>query len=444
MDLFEEVSRDKRGVPQELGIAAELATPLAAAAGTTVICGGDVVLADRVATSHDVLLREGRIIAIEPSRTRAPQPGLTIIEATGRLVAPGFIDIHSDYIETVASPRPTVVLDLAASLYGADRELVAHGVTTIFHSLSVYQLLVFDHKPIRRFENVMRLIELINLMRAREGTGHLIRHRVHLRVELDAVQRLAAIEASLRAGDIDLLSFMDHTPGQGQYRDLELFSKVLRSYRRELDENAVREIVNEQQQGDKLGFSDMRHLATLAHEHGVVVASHDDDSTAKLDFMEEVGVSISEFPISLEVAHSARLRGMHCIAGAPNVLMGCSHSGNLSAREAVCAQASDILCSDYCPAALLHAVFELHRSCGLGLAEAFALVTRNPADAVGLGGELGEIAEGRRGDILVIAYRENVQGGDAIPVVERVFVEGHPVFAVAYPQANRPACNCAA
>jgi alpha-D-ribose 1-methylphosphonate 5-triphosphate diphosphatase len=402
---------------------------------TTIICGGNVVLASRVAPAHDVLIRDGRIIAVEPSRPHTPTAGLSLVDASNRLVTPGFIDLHSDYIEGIASPRPSVVLDLGAALYEADRTLVSHGITTIYHSLSVYQMLVFDHKPIRRFENVMRLVELIALLRAQECTGHLIRHRVHLRVELDAVRHLDDIERCLRSGAIDLLSFMDHTPGQGQYRDLEVFSKTLRGYRHEMDEHAVREVIGAQQTADKLSLADMLRLAALADEYGLAIASHDDDSTEKLDLMEKVGASISEFPISFEVARNAHARGMHCTVGAPNVLMGHSHSGNLSAREAICSQAGDILCSDYCPAALLRAVFELHRACGLGLAESFALVTRNPARAVGLGGQLGEIAQGSRADLLIVAMREGVQGGEAIPLVERVFVEGRSVFAVDYPDS---------
>lgn len=423
-------------VPDTLDETAPLAPTAEVAADetTTIICGGDVVLASRIALAHDVLIRGGRIVVVEPSRPRTPAPGLRLINALGRLVAPGFIDIHSDYIESVASPRPTVVMDLGAALLGADRELVAHGVTTIYHSLSVYRMLIFDHKPIRRFENVMSLVELISRMRADEGQGHLIRHRTHLRVELDATDRLGDIEACLRAGRIDLLSFMDHTPGQGQYRDLDVFSQILRSYRKELDDEAAREVALKQQAAEKLTDNDMRRLAALARERGIAVASHDDDSPEKLERMAQIGASISEFPISLEVARLSRSRGMHSIAGAPNVLMGGSHSGNLSAREAIRAQASDILCSDYYPAALLRAVFDLARDCGIELAQAFAFVTLNPARAVGLAGELGEIAEGKRADLLIIARHGGPWGDAMIPVVERVLVEGRPVFRVDYPQ----------
>ncbi|MDR2108494.1 MAG: alpha-D-ribose 1-methylphosphonate 5-triphosphate diphosphatase, partial [Coriobacteriales bacterium] len=410
----------------------------------TVILGGTVVLADRLAANHDVIISDGRIVAIEPSCERVPlwdaqssvsggerghrdgssvlfsdeltaaigrlqenrtdEPSLCplLVDARGCYVMPGFIDIHSDYIESVASPRPGVVMDLSAALYEADRALVAQGVTTIFHSLSIYGLTVFDHKPIRRFENVSRLIEQIGAMREREADGHLIRHRMHLRVELDAVARLIEIHDYLLAGKVDLLSFMDHTPGQGQYRDLEVFVNTLRGYKRDISDEAAHELIRRQQGAAKLSLEQMRRLIATAHEQGIAVASHDDDSADKLELMQQLGVSISEFPISLAVAREAARRKLHTVAGAPNVLLGHSHSGNLSAREAVCAGAADILCSDYYPAALLRAVFTLHHDCNIALPDAVALVTLNPARATGLDAELGEIAVGKRGDILVV------------------------------------------
>ena len=139
---------------------------------------------------------------------------LPVVDARGAYVVPGLIDIHSDYVENVASPRPSVVMDLSTSLYKADRELVSHGVTTIFHSLSVYGAHVFDHKPIRDFGNVSALIDRVAALRAGEERDHLIRHRLHMRVELDSVDLYDDIESFLRSGKVDLVSFMDHTPGR--------------------------------------------------------------------------------------------------------------------------------------------------------------------------------------------------------------------------------------
>lgn len=423
-----------------------------------IIRGGTVVCADRVLPDCDVVVIDGRIAAIEPvgasdfdAQPDATMGVLPVVDARGAYVVPGLIDIHSDYVENVASPRPSVVMDLSTSLYKADRELVSHGVTTIFHSLSVYGAHVFDHKPIRDFGNVSALIDRVAALRAGEERDHLIRHRLHMRVELDSVDLYDDIESFLRSGKVDLVSFMDHTPGQGQYRDLLVFGDTLKGYRDVSDED-VRDIVRQQQESQKLTYAQITALAAVARERGVSIASHDDDSEDKLAFMDGLEATISEFPISLDIARAARARGMHTIAGAPNVMLGHSHSGNLSAREAVQAGTIDVLCSDYYPAALLDAVFTLRDQCGLDIAKAFALVTINPAKAAGIADEVGSIAVGKRADVLLVreiscgegegsgehpGARPDGRTARTMPVVTRAFVGGRSVFRSHYPDQPR-------
>ncbi|MEA5020733.1 MAG: alpha-D-ribose 1-methylphosphonate 5-triphosphate diphosphatase [Gordonibacter sp.] len=404
-----------------------------------IIRGGTVVCADHVRPDCDLVVIDGRIAAIEPAGTCEfdAQPDATVgvlpvVDARGAYVVPGLIDIHSDYVENVASPRPSVVMDLATSLYKADRELVSHGITTIYHSLSVYGAQIFDHKPIRDFGNVSTLIDQVASLREGEERDHLIRHRLHMRIELDSVDLYDDISTFLRSGKVDLVSFMDHTPGQGQYRDLLIFGETLKGYRDVTDEE-VRDIVRQQQESKKLTYAQISTLASVARERGISLASHDDESAEKLAFMDGLEATISEFPLSLEVAREARARGMHTVVGAPNVMLGHSHSGNLSAREAVEAGAVDVLCSDYYPAALLDAVFALRDECDLDIARAFALVTINPAKAAGIADEVGSLAVGKRGDVLLV--REITCDGSArtMPVVTRAFVGGHSVFRSHYP-----------
>ena len=403
----------------------------------TLISGGKLVLSDRVVENRDLIIEDGRIAAIVPAGSFGGAE-FRVVDAAGCYVAPGFVDIHSDYIETVASPRPSVVMDLRTALYGVDRSLAMHGVTTIYHSLSIYGRSLFDHKPIRQFENVLKMIRIIDQMRETEAFDHLIRHRLHLRLELDAVDYFERVSALLEGGKLDLLSFMDHTPGQGQYRDLALYAETLRGYRDDLTDAEIARIVAEQQSADKLTLAQIEALVALARLRGVSVASHDDDTFETLEFIWQRGATISEFPISLEVARSARELGMHTIAGASNVLLGYSHSGNLSARESVAAGVTSILCSDYYPAAMLKAVFVLNEICGISLPEAFALVTLNPARAVGIDDELGEIAEGKRADLLLIRKVAEDEHGMAIPMVEEVFVQGQSVVRASYPELGGP------
>lgn len=420
-----------------------------------IIRGGTVVCADCVLENHDVVVRDGIIEAVVSTSSAAAtvrplyfagaddtgtpgfdvdvRTGLPVVDAHGAYVTPGMIDIHSDYIENIASPRPSVVMDLPTSLYKCDRELVGHGITTIFHSLSVMGNDEFKPKPIRHFENVSRLLAAIAAMREGEERDHLIRHRMHLRIELDAVDRYAEIERYIEDGLVDLVSFMDHTPGQGQYRDLLVYAETVKGYHENgMTDEEVAAVVNMRQTCAKLSYDQLAHLASLARARGISLASHDDDSTDKLDVMGNLGVRISEFPIDMDTAREARGRNLHTIAGAPNVMMGRSHSGNLSAREAVQAHVIDVLCSDYYPAALLNAVFILNKTCGIDMAEAFALVTVNPARAVGVDDTIGSIACGKRADILVV--REIGCGENQVmPVVTRAFVGGHSVYRTHYP-----------
>lgn len=419
---------------------------------TVIISGGTVICEDGVLPHHDVYIRNRKIAAIRPTdeRTSASVPSTeqlaemaadeqtpalpVVIDARGAYVAPGMIDIHSDYVEIIASPRPSVVMDMETSLYQVDRLLASYGVTTIYHSLSLYGQKVFDHKPIRNFDNVVKLVDAVRRIRATEEEDHLIRHRLHLRIEVDAVAHYERIREMVADGAVDMISFMDHTPGQGQYADLEVFSHTLKGYRDLTDED-IAEIIHTQQTSNKLSLAQMMELSRLAHEQGISVASHDDDSLEKLDCMQSLNTLISEFPITLDVAHSARERGMHTLAGAPNVLLGRSHSGNLSAREAVKAGAIDVLCSDYYPAAMASAAFILHKTAGLGLAEAFALVSCNPAQAAGISNRVGSLAVGKRADIVVLRELPVATGveGVSMPVVTETLVGGRVVFQSNYP-----------
>lgn len=422
-------------------------------ANSLIIRGGNVVTETDILPNHDIAIKQGTIVAISPTLANARSrdaessdgienpglaidvaTGLPIVDARGAYVVPGMVDIHSDYIESVASPRPSVVMDLPTSLYKVDRELVAHGVTTIYHSLSTYGESIFDHKPIRSFDNVSKLVDGISDIRDGEEHDHLIRHRLHLRLELDAINRVEEIMRYLEEGKIDLISFMDHTPGQGQYRNLLIFADTMKGYRDGITDEEVASIIERQQTSKKIGPDILKKLADMAYDQGISLASHDDDSKEKLDFMESLGTVISEFPIDVETACNARRRGMHTLAGAPNVMLGHSHSGNLSAREGVQEGVIDMLCSDYYPAALIDAVFILHRECGVSLPNAFALVTANPAKAVGIDDEVGSLAVGKRADILLV--REIGCGSESnvtTPVITRAFVGGNSVYRSHYP-----------
>ena len=390
-----------------------------------VIRNGIIVQPDRLLFGYELVVVEDHIEAIQrQGALDAEAAGAGIIDAHGGYVVPGLIDIHSDYIETVISPRPTT------ALFEAERELLAHGITTMFHSLSVYGNDKMDVKPVRQWDRTEQIIALISRAKRTEGrNAHLIRHRLHLRLEIDNVNLVEQVEHRLRAGEIDELSFMDHTPGQGQYRDMEIWRKSFRG--KSLSEQEAAAMAADAQAAPKLSYEQLSYLAGIAREQGIALASHDDDSIDKLDLMRELGCTISEFPISQEVAAAAVERGMFTVMGTPNILLGKSHSGNLSARDAVRAGVARCLCSDYYPTAMLQSAFVLHRDFKLPLEQAFAMLTINPARAVKIDGMLGSLEEGKKADILVV--REVEEGQRSYPVITASLVDGRVVSRMWYP-----------
>ncbi|GGA33959.1 phosphonate metabolism protein PhnM [Psychrobacillus lasiicapitis] len=380
-----------------------------------IIHNGKVITEEGIIEGKAVLVVGEIIEAIIPQEQVSNYPHAELIDARGGYISPGFIDIHSDYIETVASPRPTSMMDFNISLREAEKILISHGITTMFHSLSFYKEDVFTHKPMRNPKNIQRMVDAID---ATHNELHLIRHRLHARFEIDNIDEVDCLAQNIEDGKVHLLSFMDHTPGQGQYRNLEVYRETLKGYRNISDDD-VNVLIAERQSTEFLTIEKIKEVADIALSKGIAVASHDDDDIKKLELVQSFGTTISEFPITLEVAKKAKEIGLHTIAGAPNVLLGGSHSGNLSAAEAISHDCVDILCSDYYPAALLHAIFELHEKHGNDLHKMFMMVTLNPAKAVRMDEELGSIKVGKKADILVIERME-----DGYPMLTATMVNG--------------------
>ncbi|MDI2587297.1 phosphonate metabolism protein PhnM [Psychrobacillus sp. NEAU-3TGS] len=380
-----------------------------------IIHNGKVITEEGIIEGKAVVVVGEIIEAIIPQEEVSAYPNVELIDARGGYISPGFIDIHSDYIETVASPRPTSMMDFNISLREAEKILISHGITTMFHSLSFYKEDVFTHKPMRNPKNIQRMVDAID---ATHSELHLIRHRLHARFEIDNIDEVDSLVQNIEDGKVHLLSFMDHTPGQGQYRNLEVYRETLKGYRNISDDD-VNVLIAERQSTEFLTIEKMKEVADIALSKGIAVASHDDDDIKKLELVQSFGTTISEFPITLDVAKKAKEIGLHTIAGAPNVLLGGSHSGNLSAAAAISQDCVDILCSDYYPAALLHAIFELHEKHGNDLHKMFMMVTLNPAKAVRMDEELGSIKVGKKADLLVIERME-----DGYPMLTATMVNG--------------------
>ena len=282
----------------------------------------------------------------------------------------------------------------------------------------------FSHKPIRDPENVQRFVKLIADTHSK---SHLIRHRFHARLEIDHLEEVGRLKQYMKEKKVHLISFMDHTPGQGQYADLKIYRDTIKSYNHHLSNEDIDQMIVKHKNKKRLGIVDLQEIAVEASRHHIAIASHDDDSIEKLEMNARIGVNISEFPTRLNIAQEAKKKGFFTLAGAPNILLGGSHSGNLSAAEAIQHDAIDILCSDYYPPSLLHAIFFMHKNYGTNLVDMMNMLTINPARAVKMGHELGSLSEGKKADLLVIEMID-----DAFPVITTVMVDGDPVMRMNY------------
>ncbi|UVK48176.1 alpha-D-ribose 1-methylphosphonate 5-triphosphate diphosphatase (plasmid) [Mesorhizobium sp. AR07] len=369
----------------------------------------EIVLEDRV-IEQGALRIEGGVIA----EIKEGLVANAAVEGNGRLLLPGFVDMHGDMIEKEVEPRVNVRMPLVLGIYDLDRKLASCGVTTAFAALS-FQPEIYGH--IRSIEHTSAMIGALTGMR----DELLVDHHVHARIEVTFPSALPTVERLLNAGAVGLISLMDHTPGQGQYRDIEKHvANVAKQHG--INESAAAELVRKRM-SDKAAGGDSMHvvmdLANLARTRAVPLASHDDDTLEKVALMHCLGVAISEFPITLEVAAEARRQGLATAMGAPNALRGVSYSGNLSAREAYENGVLDILASDYHPSAILPALLALGDIGSGGLPASVALATANPAQALGFV-DRGRIAEGLRADLVVAErgsmprLRATIRGGRMI------------------------------
>ncbi|MDR1321414.1 MAG: alpha-D-ribose 1-methylphosphonate 5-triphosphate diphosphatase [Gracilibacteraceae bacterium] len=351
-----------------------------------------------------------------------------VVDARGRCVMPGMIDVHSDKLEQYIQPRPTSQVDFEFALKICERDLLSAGITTMYHSISLFGDEFFGVSPLRTKESVQKMADLIAGVHLRD---HLIRHRFHLRLEIDNPKAYDIAREMIDQGKAQQISFMDHTPGQGQYRTMAAYQETVSQYDGTHNGKAVRALSAEElreyhAKKPKLSPARLKELTRLAHAKGIPVASHDDDTPEKLWKNLGIGVDISEFPVNLETAKAAKKLGFYTVVGSANILRGGSHSGNLSAAEAVLADCADIICSDYYPAAILHSIFYMYEKHGVPLPRMVNMTTLNPARAMRTDKDYGSIETGKKADLLIVGLT------DGCPVVTHVFVDGVLASRVEY------------
>ncbi|MBR1265992.1 alpha-D-ribose 1-methylphosphonate 5-triphosphate diphosphatase [Bradyrhizobium sp. AUGA SZCCT0222] len=370
-----------------------------------------IILADRVIARGWVAISDGRIAEFG----EGDAPGRAV-DAAGDLIMPGLIELHTDHLEAHYVPRPKVFWDPIAAVVSYDGQLATSGITTVLDSLRVWREDGAEEVDGRAgiLAKAITSAREENLLRAD--------HFLHLRCEIPMPSVVEEAKELIDRPDIRLMSLMDHTPGQRQFRD----EVKLRDYYRgkgggmtdaELDVLFERRFAYQK----TYAAANMREIVALAHQYAIPLASHDDTTEENVIDAVRDRVAVAEFPTTMEAARGLHQAGIGILMGAPNVVRGGSHSGNIAAVDLAREGLLDILSSDYIPSSLLMAALQLPRHVpAFDLASAVRTVTKTPAEAVGLS-DRGEIAVGKRADLIRVHVARD------IPVVRSVWREGQRV-----------------
>ena len=375
---------------------------------TTILTNARLVLPDDVAFGT-VVLEGGRIVDVQPGRSAAPGA----IDLGGDTLMPGIVDVHTDNLERQVQPRSNARGPSRSAMVAHDAQCAAAGVTTVLDALCLGDL-GFDKERVRTFHDGVADLDALS------GTGLLkSEHFLHLRCELPAPDMMGLLDPVADHPRVRMVSLMDHSPGVGQYANMDRYRKM--RAREGLDRAWVEDRILElQAQRARIRGPNRRRLLDRIVPLGIVLASHDDNTAEDVAENAADGIRISEFPVSVLAATEARARGMDVIAGAPNIVRGGSHSGNVAAAELVRRRVVDAYASDYVPSSLLEAAFASVAQTGITLPQGVAMVTANPARMTGLR-DRGRIEPGLRADLV------HVREHEGMPVVRQVWRSGERV-----------------
>ncbi|MEN5029070.1 alpha-D-ribose 1-methylphosphonate 5-triphosphate diphosphatase [Pseudomonas sp. Ps21-P2] len=382
-----------------------------------ILTNAKIVTAEQVFTGT-VVLRDGVISEVDDSISQLSQAQ----NLNGDYLLPGLVELHTDNLEKHLSPRPGVDWPSASAVMSHDAQIIAAGITTVFDALSIGDV----NPKGKRMQQLPGMVDAIAKANAADMTR--AEHRLHLRCEVCHPDTLSVFRDLVEQPLVQLVSVMDHSPGQRQFA---LESKYREYYMgkyhlsiEQMDEFIVEQVANSKTYSDRY----RRAIVDICLARGLSVASHDDATLAHVEESAAYGMSIAEFPTTLEAAQGCRRLGMSVLMGAPNIVRGGSHSGNIAAATLAGEGLLDILSSDYYPASLLQAAFTLGAqldaaddSTGAGLARAVTTVSLAPARSAGLH-DRGEIRVGLRADLI------HARAIGTLPINQQVWRQAKRVF----------------
>lgn len=387
------------------------------------VTGATAILPDEVLTDVTIRIEDGIIAAIEQGPVAGHEPNT--MDVHGAYVMPGVVDLHNDNLEHEINPRAEANLPLPFALSSMERRLAASGVTTEFHAISFQDNVAKSRSIADARGKASYLSQLED--DPRHGVRHHILHRLDVRTPDSLAQALPTL---MRAG-APYASLNDHTPGQGQYRDVQRLIRLAHVQAEQRNgtktdpawyEERMRRAREDTETVQRFYAAVGERMAT----NSLVLSTHDDDTTEKVDQQLRLGATIAEFPVTFEAAQHSRAHGMQIVVGAPNIVRGGSQSGNLNAADLVARGLADIICADYHSPSLLPAAWRLVRDGLLDLPASIRMLTLNPARAVGLH-DRGAIAVGLLADLCIV--REDEHGW---PHCEGTIIAGMSGFRFAH------------
>ncbi|WP_050569835.1 alpha-D-ribose 1-methylphosphonate 5-triphosphate diphosphatase [Dickeya sp. NCPPB 3274] len=379
---------------------------------TRIINNVQLVLQDEV-VSGSLAWRNGAIEAFSSTPSQLPQA----LDGEGGWLLPGLVELHTDNLDKFFMPRPKVDWPAHSAMSSHDALIVASGITTVLDAVAIGDVRDGGH----RLDNLRRMIDAI--VHSQQLGVNRAQHLIHLRCELPHHTTLPLFEALMDTPEVALVSLMDHSPGQRQFATPEKYREYYQGKYHLND--AEMDAFETEQRALSERWSTPNRLAIAAHcrERGIALASHDDATAAHVHESLALGSVIAEFPTTETAAQTSHASGMKVLMGAPNIVRGGSHSGNVAASRLAEQGLLDILSSDYYPASLLDAAFRLaaDERNPFTLPQTVAMVSANPAQSVGLD-DRGRIADGLRAD-LVLAHHSHGQVR-----IRQVWAQGRQVF----------------
>ncbi|MEZ9998625.1 alpha-D-ribose 1-methylphosphonate 5-triphosphate diphosphatase [Vibrio lentus] len=376
-----------------------------------IITNVNLVLENEVVRGS-VELRDGVIANMSDSTSQLPGA----FDGENGFLMPGLIELHTDNLEKYFTPRPKVNWPPLSAMSAHDTQLIGSGITTVLDAVALG-----DYRDGNRQENLDQFINTVAESQKRGLTR--AEHRIHLRCEVPHSTTVGLFERYVNMPEVQLVSVMDHAPGQRQFVNLDKYRTYYQGKYNMTDTEMAEYEKDQVAQSERWSKQNRDEITRQCRDLNIPTASHDDATSAHVTESKELGMVIAEFPTTVEAAKRSHELGLKVMMGAPNVIRGGSHSGNVAAYELASLGVLDILSSDYYPVSLLDAVFTLFNDerNNLDVAQAVQLATLNPAQALGLN-DRGVIAEGKRAD-LVLAHRV-----DGHQLVSRVWREGKKVF----------------